>query len=55
MEDKFEKALENVLKRIASTSDSGDAMRFSQAACNIQHAEHTYNQNRDMWKKEVNE
>ena len=42
MEKEFEEALKNMLKRAAEASDSGDAMRFSQAAGNIVHAKHDY-------------
>jgi len=51
MEDKFEKALENVLKRAAAHSDSSDIMRYSQAAANLVHAKANWMQNEDIAKR----
>lgn len=42
MEKEFEEALKNMLKRAAEATDSGDAMRLSQAAGNIVHAKNDY-------------
>jgi hypothetical protein len=46
MENNEQNVLE-LIKRAAKTNDSGDAMRFSQAACNAANALSVLRNNRD--------